>query len=274
MKSFNTYNIFIYTALPCEAKPLIEHFKLKKDIDVRAFAVYVNKNICLVVTGLGKSAMASAVGYTQARYISNEHTVLLNIGIAGHQQHSLGELFLIDKITDIDSQKSYYPTLINTASCLRDGLQTVSKPQPQYHASKLCDMEASAFYETAVRFTSSELIVCLKIISDNKDSSIDAIDAKQVSAFISAKLSIIEEILIKVSALAALINVPEPQMFNELLQKYHFTAHQRQQLKSQLSRWDILTDQRPLLMVDTNLVCGKEVLLWINSHINTLNFTL
>jgi len=274
MKSFNTYNTFIYTALPCEAKPFIEYFKLKKDIDVHALAVYVNKNICLAVTGIGKSAMAAAIGYTHARYISTEHPVLLNIGIAGHQQYSLGELYLIDKITDIDSQKSYYPTLINTASFPRNSLQTVSKPQLQYHASDICDMEASAFYETAVRFTSSELIVCLKIISDNKDSSIDAIDAKQVSALISAKLSIIEPILIKTIALAALLTVPEPQIFNELLQRFHFTAHQRQQLKSQLIRWEVLTGQQPLLMDDTKWINGKEVLRWLKANIDAFNFSL
>jgi len=57
MMSSNTYKIFIYTALPCEAKPLIEHYKLKKDLTVHAFAVYLNNDICLVVSGLGKSSL-------------------------------------------------------------------------------------------------------------------------------------------------------------------------------------------------------------------------
>jgi len=274
MKSSNTYKIFIYTALPCEAKALNEHYKLKKDLEVHAFAVYLNNDICLAVSGLGKSAMAAAVAYTQARYSSTEHPVLLNCGIAGHQHHALGELFLIDKITDIDSQKTYYPALITTPPCHRASLQTVSKPQLEYHESELCDMEASAFYEIATRFTSSELIVCLKVISDNQDSSVDAINAKQVSALIAAHLSTIEILLAQTSALAASITAPEPQLFKQLLQRYHFTVHQRQQLKSQLSRWDVLSDQQPLLMDDTNLMSGKEILRWLDSHINALNFTL
>jgi adenosylhomocysteine nucleosidase len=274
MMSSNTYKIFIYTALPCEAKPLIEHYKLKKDLTVHAFAVYLNNDICLVVSGLGKSAMAAAVAYSQARYIAIEHAVLVNIGTAGHRQYPLGELFLIDKITDSDSKKSYYPALITTAPCRRASLQTVSKPQTEYHASELCDMEASAFYETAVRFTTNELILCLKVISDNQDSSIDAINAKQVTALIATQLSIIAALLIKVSEIAALITAPEPQLFYQLLEHYHFTAQQRQQLKSQLSRWDILTDHQSLLLEATNLVSGKDVLLWLDSRLNMIKFYL
>jgi nucleoside phosphorylase len=270
MKSPNTHKIFIYTALACEAKAFIEHYKLKKDLDVHAFAVYLNNDICLTVTGIGKSAMAAGVAYTQASYNSTDHPVLLNFGIAGHQYHALGELFIIDKITDLDSQKSYYPTLITTAPCRRASLQTVSKPQLQYPATELCDMEASAFYETAVRFSSSELILCLKVISDNQDSSIEAIDAKQVTVFIAAQVLIIEGLLLKISDLASTITPPVPQLLNELLQRYHFTAYQRQQLKSQLSRWEVITNQQTLLIDGTNILCGKDVLRWLEAHLNTI----
>ena len=79
--------IFIYTALPCEAKPLVEHYNLKKDVTVQPFAVYLNHEICLTVTGLGKSAMAAGVAYTQALFAAVEYPVMLNMGIAGHKNH-------------------------------------------------------------------------------------------------------------------------------------------------------------------------------------------
>jgi len=63
MNNPNPPRIFIYAALPCEAKPLVEHFKLKKDTTIQPFAVYLNQDICLTVTGLGKSAMAAGVAY-------------------------------------------------------------------------------------------------------------------------------------------------------------------------------------------------------------------
>ena len=122
----NPPRIFIYAALPCEAKPLVEHFGLKKSTSIQPFAVYVKESICLTVTGIGKSAMAAGVAYTQALFSGVEHPVLVNIGIAGHKHHALGSLFLIDKITDFDSMRSYYPPLIFTPPCPTSPIQTVS----------------------------------------------------------------------------------------------------------------------------------------------------
>ena len=102
-----SYKIFIYTALPCEAKPLVEHFKLKKRLDVQAFAVYEHDTLCLTVTGVGKSAMAAGVAYTQALFNGVENPILINIGIAGHRDYAIGDLYLVDKIIDADSQKPF-----------------------------------------------------------------------------------------------------------------------------------------------------------------------
>ena len=249
----NAHKIFIYTALPCEAKPLVEHFGLKKDVTVQPFAVYLNHDICLTVTGLGKSAMAAGVAYTQALFASVEHPVMLNIGIAGHKDHPLGDLFLIDKIIDVDSQKSYYPSLIFTPPCPTGSIQTSSKPQLNYDQSHLCDMEASAFYETAVRFSSSELILCLKVISDNQLSPVENIQPKQVAALIAAHLATVESLLARTVAQAELITTPEPRQFEQLIQRYHFTVNERMQLKNQLSRWNVVTNHQSLEFDETQL---------------------
>ncbi len=63
-------------------------------------------------------------------------------------------------------------------------------------------MEASAFYETAVRFSSSELILCLKVISDNQLSPVENIQPKQVAALIAAHLATVESLLARTVALA------------------------------------------------------------------------
>ena len=97
--------IFIYAALPCEAKPLVEYFRLKKATTIQPFALYFNQELCLTVTGLGKNAMAAGVAYSQALFASVEHPVLIHIGIAGHQNHDLGTLFLIDKITQSENYR-------------------------------------------------------------------------------------------------------------------------------------------------------------------------
>lgn len=271
---FNAHKIFIYTALPCEAKPLVEHFRLKKDVTVRPFAVYLSNDICLTVTGLGKSAMAAGVAYTQALFASVEHPVMLNIGVAGHKEHPLGDLFLIDKIIDVDSQKSYYPSLIFTPPCPTGSIQTSSRPQLSYGREHLCDMEASAFYETAMRFSSSEMIICLKVISDNQSSPVENIQAKQVAMFIAAHLAKVESILSHVAVLADLIASPECRYFEQLTARYHFTVNERIQLKNLLSRWHVITNQRSLEFDETGLHSGSDVLRWLDLRINNTDFYL
>lgn len=270
----NAYKIFIYTALPCEAKPLIEHFSLKKDAAVQPFAVYLNDEICLTVTGLGKIAMAAGVAYTQAQFASVEHPVLLNIGVAGHKYHSLGVLYLIDKIIDVDSQRSYYPPLIFKPPCPSGSLQTLSKPRLNYDQSHLCDMEASAFYETATRFSSGELILCLKIISDNQLSPAGNIQPKQVAGLIAAHLSTVETLLERMVAKVELIATPETGLFEQLIQRHHFSFNEKLQLKNQLSRWNLVTDHKPLMFDDTLLQTGKEVLRWLDIEINNTGLYL
>jgi len=268
------HSIFIYTALACEAKPLVEHFSLKKDVTVEPFAVYFNHDICLTTTGLGKSAMAAGVAYTQALFASVEQPVMLNIGIAGHKDHPLGGLFLIDKIIDVDSQKSYYPSLAFTPPCPTGSIQTLSKPQLNYDQQHLCDMEASAFYETAVRFSSSELILCLKVISDNQLSPVENIQPKQVAAIIAAHLATVESLLAHTTALAELITTPEPRLFEQLIQRYHFTVNERMQLKNQLSRWNAVTNHQSLEFDETRLHSVKDVLRCLDLRINNTDFYL
>lgn len=270
----NKPKIFIYTALPCEAKPLVEHFGLKKATTIQPFAVYFNKDICLTVTGVGKSAMAAGVAYTQALFTFVEHPVLVNIGIAGHKYHDVGSLFLIDKITDFDSKKSHYPPLVFTPSCPTAGLQTVSRPQLVYDSQHLCDMEASAFYEAAVRFSSGELIHCLKIISDNELRPAENIQPKQVSQLIAAHTSTIETLLAESSRLARLLTIPDFKLFEQLTQRYHFTVSEQGQLKSRLSRWAALTQIQVSDLDENRFHKGKEVLSWLDQQLSEIEFFL
>ncbi|MDD5580319.1 MAG: hypothetical protein PHY16_13690 [Methylobacter sp.] len=274
IKQQKSSRIFIYTALPCEAKPLVEHLALKKATAVQPFAVYFNHDICLTVTGPGKSAMAAGVAFTQALFGLVENPVLLNIGIAGHKDHLLGSLFLIDKISDFDSKRNYYPPLVFKPPCATAGIQTASRPQLSYDQQPLCDMEASAFYETAVRFSSGELIQCLKVISDNKLSSAENIQPKQVSSLIAEHVLTIKVLLAELSRLAELIATPEQKIFDQLIQQYHFTASEQLQLKSRLSRWSALTHHQAPVFGDVPLQTGKDVLRRLDQQISNRDFYL
>jgi adenosylhomocysteine nucleosidase len=273
-KTLSNSTIFIFVALPCEAKPLIDHYKLKKDTSIKAFSIFRNDDIVLTVTSIGKTAMAAGVGYTQALHPQNPNPVLVNIGIAGHQDHTIGSLFLADKITDDDTGKRYYPPLSFTPPCPTANLISFAKPQQTYPESALCDMEASAFYETATRFSTGELIQSLKIVSDNAAFPAKNIDPKQVTALIGEQLPRISAILDELVKLAACIKPQEAKEFNQLLSQYHFSANEQIQLKKLLSRWRLLSDETETDITAVSAKNGKEFLALLHEHLDKAEFYL
>ncbi len=266
--------IFIYTALPCEAKPLIDFYKLKKELSVKSFAIYIFNDICLTVTGVGKTAMSAGIAYSQALYSISSQPIMLNVGIAGHQHHPLGRIFLVDKITDNDTGRNYYPPLNFSPSCPTVPLQTFSVPQSNYPTSALCDMEGSAFYEIAARFSTGELIQCLKVISDNNLSPSYDIQPKQATELISAQMPTIIAILQKLTHLANLLTSLVIPGFDQLLDRYHFTVNEQIQLKKLLARWRIITGLGDLNIEDIPAQNGKEFLSLLNQMLNTMRFEI
>ncbi len=265
---------FIFTALPCEAKPLVTHFKLKKDNSSHPFALYYNDNTVLAVSGCSKIAMAAAVAYSLAKFQHSAHPVLVNVGIAGHKTASLGDLFAAHKISDVETGKHFYPQLVAKLPCQTLAINTVSIPETSYADDCLYEMEASAFYEIAVRFTSGELIQAFKIVSDNQKSSINQIDAQLVSEWINAKVETIVEGIKQLELLAQLLENRESAYYQMALERWHFTVTAQLQLKALLQRWDVLTDNAKLDFSERELQHGKAVLLWLEQKINALEFSL
>ncbi len=266
--------LFFFTALPCEAKPLIAHFGLKKEMAVQEFSLYRNAEYCLTVTGLGKTAMAAGTAYTLALMTKVQNPVMINIGVAGHENYSLGEIFIAEKITDGDSGRSFYPQLIYDIPCRTESICTVSRPHDQYEQNLLYDMEASAFYETAVRFTTGELIQSLKVISDNASSPPGTIQAKQVSALIVESLGILEKLMSEMTALQRQIETTEPKFYQQAVKTWHFTVSEQLKLKNALLRWDVLMDGKPPEIDESAMQKGKDVLRWLEKRMAEIDFKL
>jgi adenosylhomocysteine nucleosidase len=266
--------IFIHAALPCEARPLIEHYRLKKDLSSHAFETYCNGRVCLTVTGIGKCAMAAGVAYTLARAGAIDKPVMLNVGIAGHADHDLGRAFLADKIIDSDTAKNYYPPLVFSPPCPVETVRTGSRPYLEYAEPHLYDMEASAFYETATRFSTGELIQCLKVVSDNRQTPAEQIQPKRVAEWIAAQLPVLDALLAELGRLQDSISLAEPRQFKSLVDRFHFTANERQQLRNQLLRWDCLTEGELLDVDQAGLRSGKEVLAWLARQIDSIGYIL
>lgn len=266
--------LFIFCALDCEAKPLVRFYHLKKQAKMRAFSIYKNNNIVLTITGVGKVAMAGAVSYTLALFLEEPFPVLINVGIAGHKTHTIGHLLLAMKIVDQESGKKFYPQLlgINRIDCCE--LKTISAPLTTYGSDCLYDMEASAFYEIAVRFSTSELIHCYKIVSDNEQSSINKIQAKLVIEWITDQTFAIDKEITNLLELSQSIAPVEIDEYYMAIKKWHFTVSGQIRLKSLLKRWHVLSGDNWLNNNNTSFNRSKDVLKKLEADIKLLEVHL
>lgn len=253
---------------------MIDYYRLKKHTSFSSFAIFSNEDRVLTITGLGKCAMAAGVAYSQGLFPQQSNPAMLNVGIAGHQGHPIGALFLADKITDSDTGRSYYPPLVFSQPCPAAHVITFSKPQENYPELALCDMEASAFYETACRFSTGELVQCLKVVSDNDVTPVTQVQPKTVEALIQAQLPVIDEILRQLTTLAGQITEDVTPEFDRLSKRFRFSIHETQQLKKLLARWRLLQPGVEVESVIAVAANGKDVLRLLTLTLNKTEFSL
>lgn len=149
-------------ALSCEAKPLIDHFRLRLISNELPFSIYERENLKLIVTGVGEINASTACGYLGGKY-SVEDDSWLNIGICGAKK-KVGTPFLANKI--FCEEKSFYPSFVFPLPCSTLPLLTTSTPQKSLREGLLFDMEGVGFFAAASKFSKIEGIHCLKIVSD------------------------------------------------------------------------------------------------------------
>jgi len=259
----------LVVALPCEAKPLVAHYRLKRRLCEEAFPVYEKDGLCLTVSGIGKTAMAAAVAYSHMALGAQRHAVWMNIGVAGHRTHAIGHACLAHKITDADSGRRWYPPLVFQPPCASDHVCTVTRPTSGYPDPVLYDMEASGFYETATRFSTSELVQCVKIVSDNASSPAEQVDARQVAELIDHQVGLIDALLRQLRTLAGPLREKEPPLFEPFIKRWHFSVQQQLQLKRLLHRWTILAPDDPPDIADLGTAKkAGEVLRWLQRRVD------
>ena len=267
-----TNRTHLLVALPCEAKPLIAHYKLKRRMQDKAFAVYQNKTLSLTVSGVGKVAMAAAVAYTHAIYECKTNNPWLNIGIAGHPSHSPGQVFIVNKITDADTEQRYYPPIVYTPACPTESAITVSHPETDYPDNSLYEMEASGFFQTASRFSTAELVQCVKIISDNSDTPIAHMTANLASQWIDNQLVCINTLIESLQTLVS-DNLDDfvPAQLPAFLKQWHFSEQQKQQLSQLLQRWEVLDPEHiPAPKQVRQVQNSQQVLHWLETRVEQL----
>lgn len=188
--------IHLIVALHCEAKPLIDYFKLKLQ-EQSPFEIYQNATIKLIISKVGCFNAASATSYLGAQ---SKNALWLNIGLAGHLSAKVGSLFLVSKIAK-ESNKAFYPYLPIKQEVLRSSLLTLDKPCQEYQEDLLYDMEGYGFYFAASKFTTLERVQLLKIVSDGPKVDLKSITSSVATSLIQSQLDSIHAFIENFSSL-------------------------------------------------------------------------
>lgn len=269
--------VYFVIALPQEAKPLIGHYRLKAVPGANSIKVYEGEDKRLVVSGVGKIRSANATAFLHAFSGSVRNCVWINIGIGGHCGRRIGEGIMAHKITDEISGKNWYPPIAIESSCETESILTVERSETRYRGSWVYEMEASGFYDTALQFSSGELVHCYKVISDNHTSPSKQVSGVLVERLIGANLKTIEEIVKKLTKLA--FKLPKvgivPNEFHKFLERWHFTVTEQHRLRRLLARFRTLEPKAEIFQGELNsLPQSKDVLHFLEHKICSLPVTL
>ena len=194
--------INLVVALPAEARPLIERYRLNEKTTIGTFRVYRHADMSLIISGPGKIAAAAATALLAGSNTPGKQAAWLNIGIAGHATYSTGQSLLAHRITDHATGKNWYPPQLFDLPTTTVSLLTVDIPENSYRQDVAYDMEASGYYPVASRFSSTELVQCFKVISDNREQSTATITAERCSQLVTRKLDEIDALVRALLSLA------------------------------------------------------------------------
>jgi len=204
--------LYLVVALPCEAKPITRQLGLGRDNDVANPAVFAGDDCILVVSGVGKARAAAATAFMLTRYGARGTGVVANIGVCGAtgNTHKIGQLLVINRIRDHSSDRIFLPDMLYRHSCLEAALTTCDQPvrggQSTVDAGSVVDMEGAGFFEAAAMFVPTDLIMCLKVVSDFLDEDLKA---ARVTELMAAQAEPAVDIL---RGAAAAAHAPEPPL--------------------------------------------------------------
>lgn len=163
----------LITALKAESDPFIHHLRLKRDIALN-FPYFVNQklNIGLIGVGVGKKNIKSRIN-DFLKLINHKGVQFINVGIAGGKKSraNIGELFMINKILDDNSDLKYYPEIIVDHGMNESSITTVETPVHDggKKYDTLVDMEAHEIFSTCSKFVPVHDISIIKLVSDHMD---------------------------------------------------------------------------------------------------------
>lgn len=176
----------LFFAVVSEAKPWLELLQAKPLSHPGKFRIFQKESHYIIISGTGKLSMALAVSEF-AHSLSKEERKQMkvwNLGIAGAypSELALGDFFWIHKITDVGSQRDFYPDrILNSKFKNETSLKTFDRPvtkekvvdrflslsKEELVDTSLVDMEGAGFFEAASLYFPLENIALGKLVSDH-----------------------------------------------------------------------------------------------------------
>ena len=229
-------------AMACEARPVIDHYGLKSVADDSPFPVFRRENRWLAVSGIGKANAAAATAFLHLRSGAEQHCGWINFGCCGHSQVPVGQGVLAHKIVDRGSGRSWFPPLAFSYQDLTSSLCTVDRPERNYGEDQAYDMEAAGFFDIACRFTSAELVHCLKVVSDGPGDRLEDLTAAKITDFLTRRMDRLIALVTTNEELAAEVAVSQldPSNLREMTSRWRFSLAQKRKLHRLLQRWQVL----------------------------------
>ena len=266
-------------ALKEEAQVILDYYKLKPINEKTIYPIYKNEEEThwLIICGIGRNNAAASTAYLYAYSNASNYTSWINIGIAGSGKGNYGDLYLVDKISTYQRQKSTYPATLPKANLPKMHLFTSDIPRSDYSTYELIDMEGSAFFDIASKLTSKEFICLMKVISDGPENDIKEITRSKISNLIKENLLKIIDVISYYERLSEeeFQIIDKPKLFNEIKSKWHFSATQSYRLETLLRRIEIFCNKKDIEKTIKNCETSNSVINVLNTKIknNLVNWS-
>ena len=238
-----TASVNIVVAMKSEALPLIDRFGLERvSRKGDRFLIYGNDQFSLTVSGIGAKNSEEAVRYLSKQSTSTDVNAWLNIGVAGHRSYDIGTSFLANCIVDSVTNRTLFPVFAIDFGLPTGKVTTVNVVETEYQEHTGYDMEAFGFAASASKFSTLEMIHCFKVVSDNRENSVQRLTKKDVEKFIDNHVESIDLLCSQLRNLASsVVQRLEPEDPTvEFAKNWRMTVTQRRILRKYLHKTKIL----------------------------------
>ena len=186
--------IHLVVALACEARPVIDRYRLRGLGESRQSGIFEGDGLKLVVAGIGKQAAARGVRALDELEGPREPRAWLNFGLAGHREWAVGRAFLARLVEDGSQRTSWQiePAAIGLETAV---VRSVDRPEQDYGSDVLYEMEAAGFMSAIATLRDPGPVQVLKIVSDNRSRSTRQLTAALAEELIASRLREIEALV-------------------------------------------------------------------------------